>query len=124
MRHFLPSPPAVAALALGMGQAARAASLIAPTGGPDRLPADPLRAAPTAVDVAPIAVAADHHLAPTPGAVEQTRAALHRLLLPMRAGSEPERERYFPVGRASHGGGAASGGLCWSEPVLRLSQRP
>jgi len=106
MRHFLPSPPAIAVLAFGMGEAASARFLVALTGRPHGSMAGGFRAPPTAVEVAAVAVAADHHLAPTTGAVEQTRAALHRLLLPMRAGSEPNRERYSRVGRASHGLGA------------------
>ena len=108
MRHFLPSPSAIAALALGMGEAAPAALLVAPTRLPQGLTAGGLRAPLTAVNVAPVTVAADHHLAVTTGTVEQTCAALHRPLPPMRAGLKPEQERYFPVGRASHGGGAAS----------------
>jgi len=123
MRHFLPSPSAITALALSMGKAAPAAFLKPLTGRADGLTAGGLRAPRTAVEVAPVTVAADHHLAPTTGTVKQTRAALHRPLLPMRAGFTPNRERYFPVGRASHGGGAASGGLWRSEPVPRLSQR-
>ena len=106
MRHFLPSPSAIAALAFGMGKAAAATFLKALTGRPHGSMAGGLRTPLTAVEVAPVAVAADHHLAPTTGAVEQTRAALHRPLLPMRAGSEPNRERYSRVGRASHGLGA------------------
>jgi hypothetical protein len=106
MRHFLHSPLAIAALALSMGEAAPARSLVTPSGFPLGLTAGGLRAPLSAVDVAPVAVAANHHLAATTGAIEQTRAALHRLLLPMRAGLEPNPERYFPVGRALHGLGA------------------
>ena len=124
MRHYLPSPLAIAVLAFGMGEAASAAFLKALTGRADGLTAGGLGTPLTAVEVAPVAVAANHHLAPTTGAVEQTRTALHRPLLPMRAGFTPNRERYFPVGRASHGGGAASGRLWRSEPMPRLSQRP
>jgi hypothetical protein len=39
MRHFLPSPSAITALALSMGKAAPAAFLKAPTGGLDGLTA-------------------------------------------------------------------------------------
>jgi len=106
MRHFLPSPLAIAALACGMGKAASACSLVTPTGLPAGLTAGGFRAPLSAVDIAPVAVAADHNLATTTGTVEQTRAARHRPLLPMRAGLEPKRERYSPVGRASHGLGA------------------
>jgi hypothetical protein len=106
MRHFRSSPLAVAALACGMGEAAAARFPVTPSGFPLGLTAGGLRAPLSAVDVAPVAVAADHHLTTTTGAIEQTGAALHRLLLPMRAGLEPNPERYFPVGRASHGLGA------------------
>ncbi len=106
MRHFLPSPLAIATLARGMRKAAPARSLVTPTGLPAGLMAGGLRAPLTAVDIAPVAVAANHHLAATTGAIEKTRAALHRLLLPMRAGLEPNPERYSPVGRARHGLGA------------------
>jgi hypothetical protein len=124
MRHLLPSPLAIAVLALRMGKAAPAASLKPLTSCPNGFTAGGLRAPLTAVAIAPVAVAANHHLAATTGTVEQTRTALHRPLLPMRAGFTPNRERYFPVGRASHGGGAASGRLWRSEPMPRLSQRP
>jgi len=106
MRHFRSSPSAIAALTRGMGKAAPARFLVAPSRLSAGLTAGRLRAALTAVDVAPVAVATDHHLAATPGTVEQTRAALHRLLLPMRAGLKPNPKRYSPVGRVSHGLGA------------------
>jgi len=103
MRHFRSSPLAITALALGMRKAAPARSLVTPTGLAAGLTAGSLRAPLTAVDIAPVAVAADHYLAAATGAMEQTGAALHRLLLPMRAGLEPNPKRYFPVGRATHG---------------------
>ena len=106
MRHFRASPLAIAALACGMGEATPTRFLVAPTGLTARLTAGGFRAPLTAVNVAPIAVAADHHLAAATGAVEQTCTALHRLLLPMSAGLEPTEKRYSPVGRASHGLGA------------------
>jgi hypothetical protein len=106
MRYFLSSPLAMAALTLGVGKAAPARFPITPSGLTLGLTAGGFRTPLTAVDVAPVAVAADRHLAATTGAGEQTRAALHRPLRPMRAGLKPTRERYFPVGRASHGLGA------------------
>ena len=122
MRHLLPSPLAIAVLALRMGKAAPAASLKPLTSGPNGFTAGGLRAPLTAVAIAPVAVAANHHLAATTGTVEQTRTALHRPLLPMRAGFTPNRERYFPVGRASHGGGAASALTIYPIPLgLSLS---
>jgi hypothetical protein len=125
MRHFRSSPLAIAALACGMGAAATARFLVTLAGFPSGMTAGGFRAPLAAVDIAPVAVAADHYLAATTGAVEQTRAALHRLLPPMRAGLEPNPERYFPEGRALHGlGGAAWGRLWRSRPVPRLSQRP
>ena len=106
MRHVRSSPLAIAALACGVGEAASVRSLVTPSDLALRLATGGLRAPLSAVDIAPIAVAADHHLATTTGAVEQTRAALHRLLRPMRAGLEPNPERYSSVGRAPHGLGA------------------
>jgi hypothetical protein len=106
MRHFRSSPLAIAALARGMGEAAPARFLITPSGLSTRLTAGGLRATLTAVDVAPVTVAADHHLAVTTGTVEQTCTGLHRPLRPMRDGLKPTAERYFSVGRASHGVGA------------------
>ena len=119
MRHFLFSPLAIAALALGMGEAPTARIPVTPTGFPLGLTPGGFRAPLSAVDVAPVAVAADHHLAPATGAGEQTRAALHRLLLPMRAGFEPNPERYFPVGRAPHGLGARHRGDCGGQDRCR-----
>jgi hypothetical protein len=110
MRHFLRSPSAIVALALGMQNPAAAASLIAPTGGMQGLAAGGFRTPAPAVDVAPVAVATDHHLAVATGAVEYPRTrALHRLLRPMRAGFKPDREGYCSAGRASHGGGRGTG---------------
>ena len=106
MRHFRSSPSAIAALTLGMGEAAPACFLVAPSRLSAGSTAGGLRTPFTAIDVAPVAVAADHHLAATTGTVEQTCAALHRPLLPMRAGLKPNPKRYSPVGRASHGLGA------------------
>ena len=119
MRHFLPSPLAIAALACGVGKAATVRSLVTPSGFALGLMAGGLRAPLSAVDIAPVAVAADHNLAATTGAVEQTRAALHRLLPPMRAGLEPNPERYFPVGRALHGLGARHRGDCGGQDRCR-----
>ena len=112
MRHFRSSPLAIAALACGMSEAAPARFLVTPSGFALGLTAGGFRAPLSAVDVAPVAVAADQHLAATTGTIEQTRAALHRPLLPMRAGLEPNPERYSPVGRAAHGLGARHRGDC------------
>jgi hypothetical protein len=106
MRHFRSSPLAITALTLSMGETTPARFLVAPSGLSAGSTASRLRAPFTAIDVAPVAVAADHHLAATTGTVEQARAALHRLLLPMRAGLKPNPKRYSPVGRALHGLGA------------------
>jgi len=106
MRHFRSSPLAIAALARGVGEAAPVGSLVTPTRRSAGLTPGGFRAPLTAVDIAPVAVAADHHLAAATGTVEQTRTALHRLVPPMSAGLEPHAERYSPVGRAPHGMGA------------------
>ena len=119
MRHFLPSTLAITTLTLGMGKATPARCPVALIGLSAGLTAGGFRAPLAAVEVAPVAVAADHHLAATTGTVEQTRAALHRLLLPMRAGLEPNPERYFPVGRAPHGLGARHRGDCGGQDRCR-----
>jgi len=119
MRHFRSSPLAIAALALGVAPTTSARALVAPSGRSTRLSPGRLRAPLATVDVAPVAVAADHHLAVTTGTVEQTRTALHRLLLPMRAGLEPITGRYFPVGRAAHGCGARYRGDCAGQSRCR-----
>jgi hypothetical protein len=119
MRHFRSSPSAIAALALSRGEAAPARFLVAPSGLSAGLTAGGLRAPLTAIDVAPVAVAADHHLAATTGTVERTRAALHRLLLPMRAGLKSNAKRYSPVGRTSHGLGARHRGDCGGQGRCR-----
>jgi hypothetical protein len=102
MRHLSPTR-AVAALACGMGEAAPAAALVTPSGGPHRLAAGLLRAAPATVDIPPVAAAADHHLTATAGAVEPTGGVLHRQPLPMRTGLWTPRSRYWDSGRATHG---------------------
>jgi hypothetical protein len=86
MRHFLLSPLAIAALALSMGEAPTTAFLVTFTGCAHGSTTGGLCTPRTAVTIAPVAVAANHHLTPTTGAVEQTCAALHRALLPMSAG--------------------------------------
>jgi hypothetical protein len=69
MRHFLLAR-AVAALALGMLEPPGSALLIAPGGATQRLAPGRLRTLLTAVDMAPVAAPADHHLTSTPGTVE------------------------------------------------------
>ena len=69
MRHFLLAG-SVATLALGMAEAAPAATLVALSCGAERLTPGLLRAASTTVEVASVAVAAKHHLTPATGAVE------------------------------------------------------
>jgi len=123
MRHFLFSPLAIAALAFGMGEAPATTFLVTFTGRSHGASTGGLCAPTTAVNIAPVAVAADHHLTLTTGAVEQTGGALHRALLPMRTGFQSNRERYFRVAVHRTVGGAVSGRLWRSEPVPRLSQR-
>ena len=102
MRHLSPAR-AVAALALSMGEAAPAAALVTPSGGPHRLAAGLLCAAAATVDIPPVTAAADHHLTATAGAVEPTGGVLHRPSLPMRTGLWTPRSRYWDSGRATHG---------------------
>ena len=117
MRHFRASALAIAALALGMGEATAARALVASAGLALGLTAGGLRAALAAIAVAPVAVAADHHLASATGAIEQTGTAAHRRLLPMSAGLNPRAERYSPPGRALHGLGRGSGATVVVEPA-------
>ena len=119
MRHFCSSPLAIATLALGVCEAPPARSLVTPSGFALGLTAGGLRAPLAAVDIAPVAVAADHHLAAATGAMEQTGAALHRLVRPMRAGLEPNPKRYFPVGRAAHGLGVRHRADCGGQDRCR-----
>jgi hypothetical protein len=102
MRHVLPACP-VAALTLGMGPAALRSALITACRGAPRLPPGALRAPRTAVDIAPVAAAADRHLTSTAGTVEQTGSVLHRQLLPMSTGLKTLGKRYLRAGRAMHG---------------------
>ena len=117
MRHFRSSPLAIIALACGMGEATSACSLVTPSGLALGLTAGGLRATLAAIAVAPVAVAADHHLTPATGAMEQTGTAAHRRLLPMSAGLEPAGERYSPTSRALHGLGRGSGATVVVEPA-------
>jgi hypothetical protein len=112
MRHFRSSPLAITALACGMGEATSACFLVTPSGLALGLTAGGLRAALAAIAVAPVAVAADHHLTSATSAMEQTGTAAHRRLLPMSAGLEPAGERYSPTSRASHGLGVRHRGDC------------
>ncbi len=79
MRHFSLTG-SVATLTLGMGKTAPTAALVTPPGGVDRLTSRLPGTASTTVDIAPVAVAAKHHLTPATGAVEQTSSGLHRQL--------------------------------------------
>lgn len=102
MRHFLPACP-VAALAFGMGKTALERVLITSPGRPLRFTPGALRTPRTTVDIAPVAAAADRHLAAATGTIEQTGSDLHRQLLPMSTGLKPLIARYFLSGRAMHG---------------------
>jgi hypothetical protein len=123
MRHFLLSALAIAALAIGMGEAPATAFLVTLTGCAHGLTTSDSCTRATAVAIASVALAADHHLRLTTGAIEQTCTALHRAFLPMSAGFQSNRERYFRVAVHRTVGGAVSGRLWRSEPVPRLSQR-
>lgn len=111
MRHFL-TPGPVTTLALGVGKATSATVLIA---RPSRTPGGPprrWRTAGFAVAVAPVAVATDHHLTTTTGAVEQAGRVGHRQLLPMSPGQPPTSGRYSPTARAMHAPGCGTGYDC------------
>jgi hypothetical protein len=106
MRHFLSLALPIAVLAGGMGEAASPTFLIAPAGPLQRGTPGGLRAPFSAVDIAPVTVAAEGDLAVTTGTVEKTGSEFHRQLPPMRAGPVSAGEGYLLSGRAAHGLGA------------------
>src|SRR6266481_10021804 len=79
MRHDLAARP-VAVRPRGMGEAARAAGLVAPAGSPQRSAARLFGACPRAVDLPAVAVPANHHLRPTAGAKKHPACVGHRRL--------------------------------------------
>lgn len=95
MRHFFSLALPIAVLAGGMGEAASSTFLIAPTGPSQRSTPSGLRAPLSAVDVAPVTVAAEGDLAVTTGTVEKTGSDFHRQLPPMRAGPVSAGEGYL-----------------------------
>ena len=78
MRHFLASGPGPTPLALSVSESPPAAPLVAPPRGTQPRLAGGLGTTPGTVDVAPVAIAADHHLAVATSAVIQTCCVLHR----------------------------------------------
>jgi len=123
MRHFLPLG-AEATLAFGMGKAAATALLVAATCGLQRGLACLLGTTGVAVDVAPVTVAAQDHLAVTTGALVQASGELHRPLVPMSAGVRRALGGYWS-GRARHStGGVASMTGQVDLAMSRPSQRP
>jgi hypothetical protein len=107
MRHFL-TPGPVATLALGMGQAAPAAVLIALPGHPPGLQARRRGAALSAITPATVAARTDHYLTATAVTVEQAGRIAHRQLLPMCAASSPTSGRYLPPAPATPGARGAA----------------
>ncbi len=118
MRHF-PSPGPITPLAVGVVHAARAAALIPRPGRATRRPPRRLGAARAAVTLAAVAVATDHHLPATTGAVEQAGGRAHRQLPPMRPGSPPTGGRYLPTARATHAPGCGTGEDCGGRDQCR-----
>ena len=72
MRHFLAARP-VATRPNSMGQPPTTAGLVAPSGGPQAAVTSMRRTIACAVDLPPVAAAADQHLHPTARAKEQPR---------------------------------------------------
>lgn len=70
MRHFLAARP-VATRPHRMGQSPTMAGLVAPSSGPQAAVASTRRTIASAVDLPPVAAAADQHLAATARAHEQ-----------------------------------------------------
>ena len=86
MRYFLFLTRPEPTLAGSIAQATLAGGAVTKSGASQRCLAGPLRAAASAVHVAPIAMPADKDLAMTAGTVVKTSAGIHRHKRPMRAG--------------------------------------
>lgn len=110
MRHLLLAQP-VAAVALGMFEAAFPALLITATGGAQRRTASALGTAVGTVDLTPIVAAADDHLRPTAIAEEHSARRFHRRFPSRQRDIDREWQAVedFPCTRAQHGVGTASG---------------
>ena len=110
MRHFLFLALAIALLAGSMAEATARTILVAAARGPNGSARADRAHSATAVDIAPVTVATDHHLAVAANAVEKTGIGLHRQSLPKKPGSDSRRERYSLPDRVSHGCGHGTGG--------------
>jgi hypothetical protein len=76
MRHFMPLT--VTPGSFGMRNTASEATLITPSGLPQRARTRRLRTPAAAIDLAPVTVAANEHLSATAPAEEQSARRLHR----------------------------------------------
>ena len=123
MRHFVPASP-VAATAFGMREAAPSATLIATAGGPQRGLTSGLGAAAGAIDLAPVAMAADEHLRSAADTEEPATGTSHWRSTSRQR--EFDRDlplvKYSPCTRAQHDVGRGSGlifeGFAAAVPVL------
>ena len=109
MRHLLLAQP-VAAVPLGMFEAAFPALLITAAGGAHRGTASGLGTAAGTVDLTPIAAAADDHLHPAAIAEEHSARGFHRRFPSRQRDIDREWQavEYSPCTRAQHGVGTAS----------------
>ncbi len=124
MRHFL-TPYAVTVLTLCVIKTAVTGTLIAFSGGYQRLLPGCVGAAFAAIDIAPITVAADGDLAVATGTVIEAGSVLHRQLLPMRTGLKRESDKYLLGSCIARTLGCGIGGLSRSiYPVPHLLNGP
>lgn len=106
MRHILLTQP-VTAVSFGMLEAASSALLVAPAGFLDASAACGLRAASGAIDLAPVAAAADDDLGSAVMAQEESAGGFH-WRFPSRQGAIDRKRplvKYSPCTRAQHGVG-------------------
>lgn len=106
MRHILLAQP-VTAVSFGMLEAASSALLVAPAGFLDASAACGLRAASGAIDLAPVAAAADDDLGSAVMAQEESAGGFH-WRFPSRQGAIDRKRplvKYSPCTRAQHGVG-------------------
>lgn len=107
MRHFFPG--AIATLARRVGETTAARGLVAPAGGPLRLPAGVRRASATAVAIAAIAARTDHPRLAAAGTGKQAGDWVQWQIPADPLDPPPPVAGYCARNRATHGLGAALG---------------
>ena len=109
MRHFFSPSSAIAPLAGRMEKTPATAGAIATGRRALRVPARGPGTGRTAITIAAVTVAAEHHLATTPRTEEQTGRAAHRPFPADEGWIQTQAGRILPLGRATHGVGRGSG---------------